>query len=186
MADFPLYDETDAPEAARPQLEGAKKAFGFIPNLLGEMAAAPPVLEGYMTLYELVGKTTLSQQEQQVAILSVARENECEYCVGAHSATASMAKVPEAVITAIRDGDDVPDERLGALSRFVRTVVGSRGWPSDEAVEEFLAAGYTEANILEVMLVISVKTLSNYINHIAGTPLDDQFEQFAWSAPQAA
>lgn len=61
-----------------------------------------------------------------------------------------------------------------------------RGWPASDDVDQFLAAGYTRENILEVVLVVALKTLSNYINHLADTPLDQQFEAFAWSAPQAA
>ncbi len=186
MSEFPIYDETNAPEAARGTLSGAKAAFGFIPNLLGEMAGAPPVLDGYMALNQLIQKTSLSPKEQQVAILSVSRENECDYCVAAHSATATMTNVPAEVIEAVRQADDVPDERLSALSRFAQAVVRDRGRPSSDEVDRFLAAGYTRENILEVVLIVSMKTLSNYVNHIAETPLDQQFAPFAWSVPQAA
>ncbi len=115
-------------------------------------------------------------------LLAVSRENGCTYCVAAHSFIADkMSGVPEAVTNAIRDGQPIPDARLAALHDFTRTMVIKRGLPDKTDVSAFLAAGYSERQILEVVLAIAVKTLSNYANHLFHTPVDGMFAGRAWA-----
>lgn len=180
MAEFPLHDVESAPEAARPILEGAEEAFGFVPNLLRVMAEAPPLLEAYTTLNEILERTSLTPPERQVLLLSVSAENGCEYCVPAHSALAARAGVPEETVEAIREGRPATDARLEALRRFTQAVVRDRGHPSEEEIDRFRDAGYTRANVLEVVLGVGIKTMSNYTNHLAGTPVDEPFEGLVW------
>lgn len=112
-------------------------------------------------------------------------ENGCTYCVAAHSTLADMmSKVPPEVTEAIRNGASVPDPKLRALSQFTRLMVATRGWPGAAVVDAFLSAGYTERHILEIILAISVKTLSNYSNHIFQTPVDDMFAGRRWQDPR--
>jgi len=170
----------NAPEQARPLLEKAKKKYGFIPNLLGVMAHAPATLEAYMTLSGLFDQTSLSPTERQVVLLATSAENECTYCVAAHTAIAQMQNLDPDAVGAIRNGDPIPDDKLEALRRFAVEVVTTRGWPSDEARQAFHDAGYTDAHALEVILGVGMKTLSNYTNHAADTPLDDAFADAAW------
>jgi len=170
----------DAPEQARPLLEKADQKYGFVPNLLGVMAHAPATLEAYMTLSGLFDKTSLSPTERQVVLLAISAENECAYCVSAHTAIARMQNLDPDVVEAIRDGKPIPDDKLEALRRFAVELVTSRGWPSDEAKQAFHDAGYTDAHALEVILGVGMKTLSNYTNHMAETPLDDAFADAAW------
>jgi AhpD family alkylhydroperoxidase len=114
-------------------------------------------------------------------LLTVSHENGCEYCVAAHSFLAdAVSKVPRSVTAAIRAGAVIPDPRLRALSDFTRIVVANRGLPSRPEVQAFLAAGYTERHVLEVVLAIAVKTLSNYANHLSHTGLDPVFGSHAW------
>ncbi len=104
--------------------------------------------------------------------------------MAAHSLIATaMSKVPAEVTEAIRNGRTIPDARLQELSNFTRTLLNKRGLPSKEDVEAFRQASYTDKQVLDVILAIAVKTLSNYSNHLMHTPVDGAFAKFAWQAP---
>lgn len=177
---YPVYTVETAPEAAKDTLSAAQKAYGFLPNMFGVMAKAPPFVAGYFTLSKLFDETSLSPAERQTVLLTTSYENECEYCMAAHSAVASMQKVPQDVISAIRSGAPINDARLAALHRFTKAVVTTRGWPSAADTAAFLGAGYGEQQVFEVLLGVGLKTLSNYANSIANTPLDSAFSAVAW------
>lgn len=178
---YPVHTIDTAPAAAKDILAGAKKSLGFVPNLFGVMAEAPALLKSYATLSGIFDETSFSATEQQIVLLAVSYENDCGYCVAGHSAIAGMQKIPGDVIKAIRDGQPIADARLEALRRFTVAVVKSRGWPSKADTRDFLAAGYGRQRILEVVLGVGMKTLSNYANHVATTPLDPAFAPVAWS-----
>jgi len=180
MSEFTIHNIESAPAKAGETLQQVKDNYGFVPNLMGVMAAAPAELQAYLSLNELFSQTSFSPTEQQVVLLTVSEYNQCEYCVSAHSAIAGMQNVPEDVVQAIRDGQPIGDQRLEALRRFTRAVVDKRGWVDDQDVAAFLDAGYSRANVLEVILGVSMKTLSNYTNHVAETPLDEAFQPQAW------
>ncbi len=171
-----VLDQNHAPEAARPLLQKAEQKYGFVPNILGVMANSPALLEAYMALSQIFEKTGFSAAEKQTVLLAVSTENACDYCRAAHSAIARMQGVDEAVIKAIGNGDTLPDAKLEALFKFTRTMVDKRGRPSDEDLRAFLGAGYDQAQVQDVIVGIGMKTLSNYNNHIAATPLDPQFK----------
>lgn len=173
----------DAQGEARAILESVDKKYGFVPNLLGNLAHAPKAAEGYLALGALVDKTSFSALEQQVIMLAVSRYNECTYCIGAHSAISAMHKLPAEVIDAIRNDEPIADEKLEALRVFTTKLVDRRGWLGEGDIETFLAAGYDKSQVLEVVLGVAMKTISNYTNHIADTVLDDAFADFAWNAP---
>ena len=183
MTDFNLYDETNAPEAARPVLATAKSAFGFVPNLLGTLSESPAAAEAYLTLAGIVDKTSLSPAERQIVLLSVSYENTCHYCMAAHSVSAEMQKVPQDVVDAIRNDDSIANVKLEALRKFTIQVVDKRGWVSHEDIQAFVDVGYTSQQILEVILGVSFKMLSNYVNHITDTPLDAAFAKKEWVSP---
>ncbi|MEX0722451.1 MAG: carboxymuconolactone decarboxylase family protein [Gracilimonas sp.] len=175
--DFTIYNAENAPEDAKPFLKGTKEKFGFVPNLLGEFAEAPAVLEGYLKLDEIVGKTSFTPKEQQLAILAVSIENECHYCSAIHSTILkNQLKTDEATVNAVRNGDPLPDAKLNALVNYTRKAVEERGHVSGSEIQEFLDAGYTKQNLLEINLIIALKTISNYTNHLASTPLDEAFQ----------
>lgn len=179
---LPVHTSQSAPAGSRELLDSAKKNFGFVPNLLGVLASAPALLEGYLTLSGIFDKTSLSPTERQAVLLSVSFENRCAYCIAAHTAIAGMQKVDADVITALRENLPLRDNKLQALRTFTVEVVRTRGWPSDQALAGFLTAGYSHAQALEVVLGVGVKTLSNYANHLASTPLDAAFAPAKWSA----
>lgn len=170
-----VHDKSSAPDEARPLLEKAESAYGFVPNLLGVMAGSPALLEAYMTMGEIFEKTDFSASEKQVVLLAVSEDNDCGYCTAAHTAIASMQGVPEDVAKAAAEGREINDPKLEALRRFTSKVVSSRGNPSEEDVSAFVDAGYEHRHVLDVITGVGMKTLSNYTNHIAETPLDSQF-----------
>ena len=176
-----IYETANAPSDAKDVLRQVEGKYGFVPNLLGIMAGAPPLLRAYLALTELFDSTSLSPVERQVVLLAASRENECDYCMAAHSVIADMQQLPADVIEAIRDDREIADGKLEALRRFTAETVRTRGRPSDSTRAQFFDAGYTEASALEVILGIGMKTLSNYTNHLAETPLDEPFEGRKWT-----
>lgn len=178
---FDLKTIDGAPEGSRPHLERAKKKFGFVPNLYRVFANNPVALESYVGVGDALAEHgTLSDTEQQLVMLTVSRQNECHYCVAAHSTIGEEKGLSEASIEAIRKNRSLDDPKLEALRRFTKAVVKERGWLSDDAVSEFLDAGYKKNQILEVYAIVAMKTLSNYTNHLAATPLDKPFEEKRW------
>ena len=184
MTEFQLHTRETAPEAAKDTLKGIEDKYGFVPNLFGKLAEAPQALEAYLAVNDLFEKTSFSDTERNVILLAASVYNQCEFCVSVHSFIAkNMANVDAKIVEALRNGDKLPDAKLNALAEFTRSVVHERGWVDDDAVNRFLEAGYSKRQVLEVVLGVSLKTLSNYSNHITGTPLNDQFEEERWKAP---
>lgn len=176
--------ETASPDG-KAVLEQVNAKYGFIPNLMANMVEAPKTAQAYLALGDLFGATSFTATEQQVILLAVSRYNVCDYCVGAHSAIAGLQKVPADVVRAIREDETIDDPKLEALRQFATRVVDQRGWLSDEQVAEFLDAGYGRQQILEVVLGVAMKTISNYTNHFANTELDEAFQATAWQRPES-
>ena len=186
MLQFPVHTVDNAPEASKDILAQAGKAFGFVPNLLGVLALAPAAAQAYFNLNAIFNSTSLSDLERQVVLLTVSRENGCDYCLAAHTAGATMAKIPPAVLNAFRAGQRLPNARLDALHRMIQAMVSKRGRLDSADIDAFLAAGYSSAQLLEIIVGIALKTISNYTNHVADTPLDAPFKQFAWTPAEPA
>lgn len=184
MASFILHTIETAPADSKTQLAAIEKNWKFIPNLHRTLAESPVTLEAYDTLFGLVGKSSLTPAEQQVAFLAINVLNECEYCTSGHSALARMAGVAPNVVEALRNSAPIADARLQALRVFAEAVVTKRGLVGDTAVEAFLAAGFTKAQLLDVIMVVATKTISNYVNHITKTPLDSFMAATKWVAPR--
>jgi AhpD family alkylhydroperoxidase len=138
-------------------------------------------LRGALAIHEVFSKSSLSSVEQQLVMIAVSVANDCEYCVAAHSNIAKrLLQVDPALIDALRRRAPLADARLEALATFTRTVVEQRGWIADLDVAAFLDAGYTRAQVIEVLFGIGMKTFNNYVDHIAHTPLNEQFKDEAW------
>jgi uncharacterized peroxidase-related enzyme len=172
----------DADGEAKTVLEKAKAQVGFIPNMYEGMVNSPGLLNTYLDGYTAFRQGSgFSSIEQEVVFLTISKVNGCSYCMAAHSFIADMkSKVPTEVTDAIRDGSEIPDPKLAALSEFTKTMVVERGLPGKNDVEVFVGAGYSERQILEIVLAISVKTLSNYSNHLFHTNVDDVFVGRKW------
>ena len=158
-------------------LEAAKKGMGMIPNMYGTMANNTALFDAYSYSYKTFRENAgFTSQEQEIIFLSIAFENECDYCMSAHSFVAdNMSKVPTDVTDAIRNNTEIEDSKYKALSNFSRVMTAKRGNPTQEDIDAFLDAGYTENHILGVIAGIGVKTMSNYFNHVFNTPVDASF-----------
>lgn len=182
MSIFSIHTAESAPAEVKPIFETGKKRYGFVPNLWGAMAEAPAALEAYIALGDSFNKTSLSNVERQVILLAVSAANGCTYCMAAHTFVAQMNKAPDDVITALRDRKPLSDARLQALRAFVEILIEKRGWADESEVQAFIGAGYNRRQVLEVILGITYKTLSNYTNHLVDTPVDEAFAKETWTA----
>lgn len=183
----PVDPSTAAPRVKEP-LEAARKRMGMIPNMYVRMANAPGMFETYLFGYERFRKDAgFTPAEQEVILLSISVENSCEYCVAAHSTIADgPSKLSREVTDAIRDGKAIGDPKLRALAGLTRAMVATRGRPSEEEVRAFLEAGYRESQVLEIVLAVAVKTISNYTNHLYETPVDAPFQAREWKPRRSA
>jgi len=158
-------------------LNKAKEQVGFIPNMYSNMVNLPAYLDSYLHGYRLFREqSNLSPAEQEVVFLAISNANDCHYCMAAHSTlAANYSGVSEEVLTAIRNGGVINDNKLAALYAMAVEINDSRGRPADDIVKTFLNEGYTETNLLAIILAVSVKILSNYSNHLFNTEVDKAF-----------
>ena len=181
MTQFTVHTAESAPAASRPLLEGIGRSFGFVPNLFGVIAESPAALRGALGIFEAFSKSSLTPIEQQLVMLAASEANDCQYCVAAHSTFAKrLARIDPALVGATRRREPLADANLDALVTFTRKVVEQRGWLTEAEVAAFLDAGYTKAQVMEVLLGVGMKTFNNYVDHIAHPPLNDQFKAEAW------
>jgi len=171
-----LQDQQAAPEA-QAALAGAKAKLGFVPNMYRAMANHPGLFATYRDGYDRFrAQSDFTAIEQEVVFISISAVNHCTYCTAAHGFIASaVAKMHQEDIRALRTGDRLADPKLNALAVFTRLMVETRGMPSSDASQAFLAAGYGEQHILAIILAIATKTISNYTNHLFETPVDAMF-----------
>jgi alkylhydroperoxidase family enzyme len=180
MATFQIHTIETAPEASKPLLETSFKNNGRIPGLHGTMADAPPLLAAYNFAHQQFMATTMSDEEKTVVWQTINVENDCHYCVPAHTGIAKMMKIDDAITQALRDETPLPTAKLEALRTFTLAMVRDRGFVAAADTQAFLDAGFTETNILEIILGAAQKLMSNYTNHFAKTPVDQVFQKFAW------
>ncbi len=182
---FVDHTPATAPEAARPYLSGAQRAFGFVPSPLARMAESPAAVKGFSDLNALFSRGSLTALEREVLVLTVAVAHGCSYCVAMHSAQLARAGGDAALLDALRRGARPLDPRLAALAGFTRALIRGHGRPDDEAARAFAEAGFTPAQALEVVVGISTYTLSTFANRLTGAPLDEPFAPFRWEEPAA-
>lgn len=180
MSTFKLHDQNTAPEASKPLLKNSQKAFGMVPGLHAVMAESPGLLEGYQVLHNLFLNSSFTAEEQTVVWQSINVEHNCHYCVPAHTGIAKAVKVSDEISNALRDETPLPTPKLEALRDFTLAMVRQRGELQTSQIEDFYAAGFSQQNVLEVILALSQKVMSNYTNHVAQTPIDSAFKSFAW------
>ena len=181
MTEFTTHTIESAPEGSKAILQGALNSLKFVPNLYATMAESPALLEGYTTLAGIFNKTSFSETERQIILMTNNLLNGCTYCMSAHTALSKMGGVEENVIESLRAGTPIADPKLEALRQFAIVINKTRGWPEQSDLEAFLNAGYTEQHILEVVLGTALKVLSNYTNHMAETDIDDTFKPVEWT-----
>jgi len=181
MTKLKVHNIETAPEGSKALLEQSQKAYGMIPGLHGVLAGAPGILEAYQTIHELFVNSSFNEEELTVVWQTINVEHACHYCVPAHTGIAKMMKVDDAITEALRNETPLENAKLEALRTMTLTIVRNRGHVSQEELEAFYNAGYGETQVLEIILGVSQKVISNYTNHIANTPVDAGFKKFAWS-----
>lgn len=180
MTTLKIHDIETAPEGSKVLLENSQKAYGMIPGLHGVLAASPELLKAYQELHQLFTETSFNNDELTVVWQTINVEHGCHYCVPAHTGIAKMMKVDDAIIDALRNQTPLADAKLEALRTLTLSITRNRGNVSQADLEAFYTAGYGEQQVLEIILGLSQKVISNYTNHIANTPVDEAFQKFAW------
>lgn len=164
-------DHARAEGKAKVLLDGVRKKYGMVPNLLATLAHAPAALEAYLGLGQTLGRGSLDAKTREAIALTAAGENGCDYCAAAHSAIGAGLGVTAEELGANLRGQS-SDRRVAAILRFARAVVVERGWVGDDELAAARAAGLTDGEITEIVAAVAVNTFSNYFNHVAGTEVD--------------
>ena len=162
----------DAPAASRPLLEAVNKQLGVVPNLFRLVSNSPAALEGYVGMFGALGKGALPAPTRERIALAVAEINGCDYCLSAHTYLGkNLAKLDEAEINANRRGRS-HDDKADAAVRFAVKVVQTRGHIADSDLDAVKAAGYDDAQVIEIVQHVALNTWTNYINLVAKTDID--------------
>jgi uncharacterized peroxidase-related enzyme len=169
--DIPPSVET-APIASQPMLAQVKKQLGIVPNLFRLVSNSPVALEGYTGLMTALGKGALPAPTRERIALAISEINGCDYCLSAHTYLAkNLTKLDDAEIAANRRGAS-NDTRADAAVRFAAKVARERGGVGVADVKAVRAAGYDDAQIIEIVLHVALNTWTNYINKVAMTDID--------------
>ena len=179
MSRLTLHTLDSAPADSRPFVEKAIANNGYLPNLIGVLANAPLALETYLTVSGINARTSLSLMEREVVQITAARIHGCDFCIAGHSAI-SLKKAGQApeTVRALQYGQPTGDAKLDAVAAFATAVIATRGAVTDADYQAFLTAGYNEQQALEVVLGISLATLCNFSNSLAGTPVNPQLTPY--------
>jgi uncharacterized peroxidase-related enzyme len=183
MSRLPLLTIYTAPEAAKAGLQAAQANNGFLPNLVRLLANAPTALEAYQTLSGINARSGLNLAEREAVQITAAATHGCGFCVAGHTAVSyKKAGLTEAVVDALRDSKNGPDDRLNAVADFTRAVIRSRGAVPEAETAAFRAAGFSDANALDVVLGVSLATLCNFANNLGQPPLNDELRPYEWTS----
>ena len=166
---FPRFDETTAPTAARDALASTKRAFGAIPEPLTRVAGSPLTLHAALAGLETFEKTSLAPLEREVLAMTMGRVNGCQFCLTLHSRLLKAQKAPAELISALQSGRPLADPRLEALRNFILSLLERTGDVTSPAWTSFREAGYTHEQALEVVTGISVYTLTTFANRLTET-----------------
>lgn len=171
---FAMFRGNDAPAGSQAPLLRLEKAVGMIPNLAATMAGSPALIDGFVSLREVIhSKSLFNAQERELIFLTNATTNRCDYCQCVHSLFAKKSGLSDETIKALRDEEALADPRLDALATFARRVVENRGHVPWSDIGAFLDAGYTQQHVLDLVACVAQSVLANYTNHIARVQLDE-------------
>ncbi|MEP7007053.1 MAG: carboxymuconolactone decarboxylase family protein [Sphingomonas bacterium] len=171
MSRLTIPAREDTPEKSRPLLDAVEKQLGIVPNLFRLVGTSPAALEGYLGLNAALGHALDVKTRERIA-LAVAQANGCDYCLSAHSYLGlNLAKIDEAEIALNRAGHS-GDARADAAIVFARQVLAARGKVSDAEIAAVRLAGFTEAQVIEIVATVALNVLTNYVNNVAETDID--------------
>jgi uncharacterized peroxidase-related enzyme len=162
----------DAPEASRPLLEAVARQLGSVPNMFRVIALSPQALEGHLGLFGALSKGTLPAATRQRIALAVAEVNGCSYCLSAHTYLGrNLARLDDAEITANRNGAS-NDPKADAAVRFAAKVAKDRGHVTNSDFDDVKSAGYTDAQVIEIVQHVALNTWTNFFNEVFQTAID--------------
>jgi AhpD family alkylhydroperoxidase len=172
---FAIHTISSAPEGSRDTLQQVEAMFGgVLPNLFGVLADSPEVLSANIALHTLQAKFSLTPTEIQIIDLAISHANSCGYCTAAHSFLSR--RLPEqADLSAARNGQPISDPKLAVLREFAVALAERAGHLEDELLQRFLAVGYNRRQALEVSVAVGFKSIQNFVNNLADTPIDPIF-----------
>ncbi len=150
--------------------DNLQKGLGFVPNLYATFAYSDTALGDYLALQNR--KSSLKAKEREIINLVVSQVNDCAYCLAAHTALGKMNGFNDEQILELRTGRASFDAKFDALAKFVKDTTINRGKPAPESVEQLLAAGYNEGNLVDILVVIGDKIISNFLHGITQIPVD--------------
>ena len=171
MSHLKVLNREEVNEGTQTVFDTLKKKVGMVPNLYAATANSPKALTALLTLGENLGGGEFSGKEVEAIALAVGEANSCDYCLSAHTAIAKMNGFSEEDTLSLRAAS-IEDSKLNALTQLAREITITRGRPSSEFIENFFNAGYNEAALAELIGFVAQNTFTNYINHIAETPID--------------
>lgn len=148
-----------------------KKNIGALPNIYQYMGNSPVILQGFLSMGEVAGKTSLSPQLREQIALTVAQANDCTYCLSAHTLLGGKVGLQGEQIMQARKGDS-KDSKTKAILRFVKKMVDSKAKASDEDVSLLKAEGVSDQEVVEIIFIVNLNLFTNYFNHIVNTPID--------------
>lgn len=181
---FDYLTKDTAPAESVPLIERSIRTYAFLPKLHAVLAVSPAAYQAYLDTFEYFEKkTTLTPLEQQVVFQTSNYENDCQYCMPGHTFLMKLAKMPDTVIEALREGKPIADQRLEALHLYTQRLLTQRGHLSEAEIKEFIDAGYTRRQALDVLVGLAAKLVSNFTNALARTELDDPVKPYAWTHP---
>ena len=181
MARLIVHIPDTAPEAAKERIEAVQKANGFIPNLIGVLANSPQALAFYQEVGKMNGSNSLTAEEVEVVQITAAAHNGCDFCVAGHSKIATLRlKTPEPILEALRNRTSIDDNpKYQALAQFTMQLIDKRGQVSDDELNAFKSAGYSDQNVLDVIMGVALATLCNYANNVAKTDINPELAAYA-------
>jgi uncharacterized peroxidase-related enzyme len=181
VTSFEIHTIDSAPVGSESALRALEDRLGFVPNLAAAMAESPTLVSGFVDLREKLAGGELTGVERELIALAVSLENDCDYCMAAHSTFALMQEADERAVSAARAGATPGEPKLGALYRFARDLVAKKGHVTDKEIEAVLAAGYSRGAVLEVIAQVGHTTLANLAHGVSRAPVDSAFEPQAWA-----
>lgn len=170
MKNFPIPTKEQVSPANQTIFDNLKRMVGFVPNLYAIFSHSDTALSDYLALQNR--KSSIRAKEREVINLVVSQVNNCSYCLSAHTQFAKMNGFTDEQILDIRRGNISFDSKLDALAKLVRSTTENRGQVSPEILENFYAAGYTEASLIDVVIVIGDKIITNYLHALTDIPVD--------------
>jgi alkylhydroperoxidase family enzyme len=182
MPKFHIHTIDSAPEKSKQPLQGLQKKFGFIPSVAATMAESPALINAFVAGFMNFHSSSFNEAEKQALLLTNAVTLECPWTVAFHSTLALEEGVPAGDVQAIREGKLPANPKYAALSNMAKSLIEKRGRASAAEIDKFVSAGYSKAQMLEVINGIGISTMAATVGNLADAPVDDRFKAQTWAA----